>query len=158
MLAETNLNEGLAWIRSSNRQRLQKQIKLGNMNIIDGVWKPEYVPFSGKKLDPDEIIVHKPDITIVYDYPLEGEFKFIYHTDDPTGFTRKDLSELIMKQYHQIYAEEESEVGNPGKGYNRAKCHGKYGIWGHGIDELILYDITENPDGTYSLGIGKIDS
>ncbi len=152
-----NLNEGLAWIRRVTHERLPKQIKLGYMKISSGVWDPGYDSYDNKvDLDPDEIIDSKSDITIVYDYPLAREFRFTYRSDNPLGFTRKKLSELIMKQYHQIYTEKESEVvnlDNISSLSNREKSHGKYGIWGYKIDDLTLHTLYQNPDGIYYLGI-----
>ncbi len=126
------------------------------MNISEGVWRAgpdEEDEDREANLDPNEIIVAKSDITIVYDSPFEFESKFTYHTNNPLGFTRKELSELIMKQYHEIYSDLESEVRKFGNNPTHEISHPKYGRWSHDIDELNLRTMYLNPDGTYHLGI-----
>jgi hypothetical protein len=135
---------------------MAKEIDLGYMSIAGGEWEDHDSDESESPLEPNEIIVKKQDITIVYDYPLDGEFPFTYHTDNPKGFTREEISELVMDQYRQIYEEEEEEDDDPGcvpGMLNRATSHGHYGIWGHDIGDLILHTLYQEADGTYSLGI-----
>lgn len=145
------------------------EIKLGYMSIATGEWDggdnddSDYDSDCSssdesqkKTLDPDEIIVKKQDITIIYTYPLSGEFSFNHHTDCPEGFTREELSVQIMDRYRKIYDEEENEDGDPGLVpgmLNRAQSDGPYGIWGHDIRDLILHTLYLHVDGTYSLGI-----
>jgi hypothetical protein len=51
------------------------------------------------------------------------------------------------KAYKKIY-NEEKQVGDPGTYemlYNRKKSEGRYGIWGHYLDDLYLEFITYDP-------------
>ena len=138
------------------------EIKLGYMNIAGGKWEPGFEDGDDddnvveSNLDPEEIIVPHQDITVVYDYPLEREFEFTHHTDNPNGFTRIELCQVVMDQYKKIYEEEEEEDGDPGYipgMLNRAKSNGKYGIWGHDIGDLILHTLYICDDDKYALGI-----
>lgn len=138
-----------------------KTIDLGYMSIERGSWEPGYDYNSDtdermiKDLDPNEIIIKKHIIEIKYDYPLSVSHKFKHHSNNIKGFTRKELSEQIMKHYKDIYKEEEEIVGNPGHipgMLNRRTSDGPHGIWGHDIGDLILHTIHVR-DGTYTLGI-----
>jgi hypothetical protein len=138
-----------------------KTIDLGYMSIETGSWEPGYDYNSDtdermiKDLDPNEIIIKKHIVEIKYDYPLSVSHKFKHHSTNIKGFTRKELSEQIMKHYKDIYKEEEEIVGNPGHipgMLNRRTSDGPHGIWGHDIGDLILHTIHVR-DGTYTLGI-----
>ncbi len=116
---------------------VQQCIYLGCMSIEGGEWCPStcYCDICEQNQnpdtehhepeDPDEIVINKQDITIIYDYPLEGRFPFKHHTDNVSGFTRETISEQIMNRYRKIYEEE-------------SQNQGKYGIYGHSIDQLQL--------------------
>ena len=135
---------------------MMKSIRLGYMSIARGEWESSFDEDDETKLDPNEIIIPKQEITIIYDYPLADEFLFTHHTTNPAGFTREALSKAIMDQYRQIYEEEDAEDGDPGLVpgmYNRAASHGKYGIWGHVIEDLILHTLHVHADGAYTLGL-----
>ena len=54
----------------------------------------------------------------------------------------------IYETYKQIYEEEEGELGDPGTYnnlYNRKKSAGKYGIWGHYLEDLVIESVSYNP-------------
>lgn len=102
--------------------------------------KPEWDEIS------DEKVIDKQKIVIEYDYPLDnGPFYATYESDD--GFSVRDIVHLISQTYHQIYEEEEetSEVKpgiHPVFTLNRGWTDGKYGIWGHSIDDLYFGEFT----------------
>jgi hypothetical protein len=101
----------------------------------------------------DEIVTGK-DIRIRFIYPLNGEFIFEYHKVNQ-GYTRKELAKLISDEYKRIYAEEEEDAGDPGMipgMYNRLPSHGRYGIWGHYLSDLLLYEVRFDGH-VYNLGI-----
>jgi hypothetical protein len=131
------------------------EILLGYMSVANGLWMNE----SSYYLDPNEIIIDKTKIKIIFSYPLTKAFTFEYLSNDSKGFTRKEISEYIMTQYKDIYNEEEANQGHPGfmapNILNRAQSYGKYGIWGHDIEDLYLHTLYENKDedNIYTLGI-----
>ncbi len=96
---------------------------------------------------PDEIIIKDERITMIFTYPLSVEIasKLV----KKGGFTRMDLFRYIYEGYKKIYDEEEKEVGEPGqvseKCLNRARSYGKYGIWGHNLEDLVIESITYFP-------------
>ena len=145
-------------------------IDLGYMSIADLVWSKgfcycedaiadgeEKCSTCKSNLNPDQIVIPKQDVTVCYSYPLSHDFVNIHHTDNPAGFTRKEISEQIMKTYAQIYAEEDSDVGKPTEHIpgmmNRNTSEGRHGIWGHDIGDLQLHSMEEEENGVFSLGV-----
>jgi len=103
--------------------------------------------------NPEEIVISQHTVTIIIDYPLTNEYKFDLSSD--TGFTRVHLINEINKAYRKIYAEEEASatiktipIEKRKTLYNRNDTNGKYGIWGHDIEDLMLaqIEIYETPD------------
>lgn len=103
----------------------------------------------------NEIIINKDIVTLIIDYPLNKPIEVKIQSDKTTGFTRKELAQKISIEYNRIYKEEEesSKVKTTPieerKGLiNRNQTDGKYGIWGHDIDDLDLSGVilrkTEN--------------
>ena len=134
------------------RPCIDDMLCLGYMSVVDGKWKTDaYNPCK-----PDQIIISNKKIIIDYTYPLSGTFEFTHKTTNDDGFTCKELSEQIMKRYAMIYKEEEERDGDPGAiegTYNRAQSHGKYGIWGHCIGDLMLHSIYLKDNGHHGIGI-----
>lgn len=96
--------------------------------------------------NPEEIVISQHTVTIIIDYPLTNEYKFNINSN--TGFTRVHLLKEINKAYRKIYAEEETSatiktipVGKRKNLINRNDTNGKYGIWGHDIEDLKLAHI-----------------
>lgn len=120
---------------------------------------------EGEFVKHDEVVIKDEDIKIVFDYPLNGEFLFDFHSDN--GFQRKQLVELIAQTYQKIYDEENATIQEQqvipietriekGGLMNRNQTDGKYGIWGHDIGDLWLEGIEYNPDTkTVCLSIGS---
>jgi predicted nucleotidyltransferase len=96
----------------------------------------------------DEIVIERKFALLRIDYPLSNPVEIMIMSDSEKGFTRKKLVEEISKAYNQIYKEEE-ETSNiktipifEREGViNRNQTDGKYGIWGHDIDDLDLSGI-----------------
>jgi hypothetical protein len=165
------------WTEQKRGSDVQRDINLGYMFIHTGEWK-DYAKRESdedssiaegdcagagvssdeeeaEQLDPDEVILDEEIITITYDYPLKGSFEFRHIAPNGKGFTRRELSEQIMERYRRIYREEERDDGNPGHIpglLNRNDSHGRYGIWGHDIEDLILHTLHVRGD-RYLLGI-----
>jgi len=100
-----------------------------------------------RKLSESEVVIPATSIKIVIDYPVE--YKATYEHESKNGFTRKHLAELIAKDYQEMYDEEEATTvivptNIPGM-LNRCETNGKYGIWGHNIDDLILHTAKYDP-------------
>lgn len=96
--------------------------------------------------NPDKIVILEDKISINFRYPLSVQVAFEF--ENKGGFTRMDLFRCIYEGYKKIYDEEKAEVGDPGtydRLYNRRKSEGKYGIWGHYLDDLWVEGILYNP-------------
>lgn len=96
---------------------------------------------SGKELDMDEIVIKEEKVKLKIDYPTTNPYVTLL--ENVGGFTRKLLIELICKHYKKMYDEEnESTIINAGHipgMFNRNHTDGKYGIWGHDIEDLMLH-------------------
>ncbi len=133
-------------------------IILGRMNISSNKWDQNFTKDDCyQELDPDEIVINKQEISINYTFPLTNQEQITYETTG--GFTRKDLSKIIMKEYKLIYDQEERTFTNVDAldfNYNRLKSNGYYGIWGYHLHELYLHSLTKEEDGSYSIGIDPV--
>jgi len=101
----------------------------------------------GKLIGKDSVVITYGRISIIIDYPLTVPDTFNMVAGNNMGFTRKQLLEVISKEYHRIYKEEEATAKMKTvplaqrKMYNRNTTDGKYGIWGHDLGDLVLDDI-----------------
>jgi len=100
-------------------------------------------------------VIEDSDIFIEYSYPIRHPYTLSYHSRG--GFCREQLIHIITSQYKQMYAEEEKTVRHKPvipmdqRGLltynimNRNETDGKYGIWGHDLEDLWLVDIYYHP-------------
>jgi len=83
-------------------------------------------------------------------YPLENSVEFKLENNE--GLTLGQVIKAISNEYHRIYKEEEEtselkteSISDRTKGacmlINRAETNGKYGIWGHGIGDLVMHTL-----------------
>jgi archaellum component FlaG (FlaF/FlaG flagellin family) len=93
----------------------------------------------------DEIVIDNDNATLIIDYPLNKPIEIKIKSANSNGFTRKELVQKISIEYNRIYKEEEESAETKTipieerKGLiNRNQTDGKYGIWGHDIDDLDL--------------------
>ena len=77
---------------------------------------------ANRIIDGDHVIIRAHTIEIVYNYPLNGSYRFM-HTNK-RGWTRKRLAQAIEKDYVYMYHKSE-----------------RYGIWGHDIRDLVIEGI-----------------
>lgn len=109
---------------------------------------------SAKIKDADEVIFTE-DIKVIIDYPLTRKFVFDICTIDGK-ITRKYLAQSIVDTYRNIYREKEESTAIPildlddrikyqNGLINRNRTDGKYGIWGHDIDDLYLCGLKFDP-------------
>ena len=112
---------------------------------------PSVLDFEDKEtrdnlINPDEVVIKDEKITMVITYPLSVEFSVIL--EKKGGFTRLDVFKSIYEGYKRIYEEEERVVGDPGTYdnlYNRKRSEGKYGKWGHFLEELVIESVIYDP-------------
>ena len=114
-----------------------------------------------------ECVIPESSILVLYSYPLgttgpsEEERKlggWIFEEKSEGGFSRRSLVKAITDRYQEIYEEEErtttAEAGLIPSMLNRSPTDGKYGIWGHEIQDLVLHTVTYNSEnGVYTPGI-----
>ena len=98
--------------------------------------------------DADETVVHRQEVILIIDYPIKTPVEFKLHTTNGKGFTRVDLIRAIGEKYRMIYDEEEKTatiktipVERRKRSLNRNQTNGKYGIWGHDLQDLALSSI-----------------
>jgi hypothetical protein len=140
-----------------------KEIELGYISLEK--WKstnglvPSWARERGEEeLDRNEIVLEgSKDYTLTIDYPLSTPALFPLRTPS-TGVSRIDLVEIIVKAYREVYKEEEESTKVksgliPGM-YNRNTTDGKYGIWGHGLGDLMLHAAyVDEETGVIELGV-----
>lgn len=101
----------------------------------------------------DEIVLPETKAILVIDYPLNKPVEIAITAKSDKGFTRGELALLVSTEYHRIYAEEEETAKTKTMPVeerpimNRNETDGKYGIWGHDIDDLDLSSITVHRQG-----------
>lgn len=106
-------------------------------------------------LEKDEIITSAKKATVIFNYPLSGEFKFDFKNSQGK-ITRREFALFIQSTYRRIYDEESSEpVGNIPGMYNRQPTDGPYGIWGHHIGDLVIEGVQHIGNNVYTLHIGS---
>ena len=102
---------------------------------------------------PNEIVIPMKKIRVTYNYPLSNKVTFKAAKE---GFSTAEVARKVCEDYHRIYKEEETAVGNPGNipgMLNRVSSSGPYGIWGHDIGDLLLRTVTQVDDNLFSLGV-----
>jgi len=103
----------------------------------------------------DEIITICQSATIIFNYPLSGEFRFKLKKSEGS-ITRKDFASFVQSTYRRIYDEESSgQVENIVGMLNRQKTDGPYGIWGHHIGDLVIEGVRHTGNNVYTLIIGS---
>lgn len=121
-----------------------------------------YDPQEPEMIGPYETVIKDKVIRIAFAYPLSNPFEVVYMNN--TGFTRKMLIDKICEIYHDIYEEEaETATSQPEEvkllssvTYNREKTNGKYGIWGHHLEDLVIERLMYSPaDALVTMHIGS---
>lgn len=110
-------------------------------------------------LNPDQVVIKKPIITLKIDYPLENPVLLPLQAPDPNvGFTRKQLALGISNIYKWMYDVEKRTTRLPIQNIpgllNRDNTNGYFGIWGHHLGDLDLHTVTfDRTNNIYILGI-----
>lgn len=97
----------------------------------------------------DDVVIKDNTAVLVIDYPLNKPVEIEIKSNESIGFKRGELIQLVSKEYKRIYKEEEKSAKTKTvpledrQGLvNRNETDGKYGIWGHDIEDLDLAAIT----------------
>lgn len=109
--------------------------------------KPDYDAI----IDADRIVLRAPTALLAIDYPLHKPASFVIAPDrPPNSYSLRGLVHAISIHYAQVYREEAATAtkpaGNAGTLENRGTTDGKYGIWGHHLEDLVLEHITIRRD------------
>jgi hypothetical protein len=93
---------------------------------------------------PNEVIIPEGIYSLVIDYPLNKPFQRTIKVKRG-GMTRRKFVNLVARLYKLIYRQEDRDTkvptGNIPGLWNRSTSNGRYGIWGHHIDDLILHTL-----------------
>lgn len=121
----------------------------------DSWFKEELETYS--KLKPDQVIL-KPNKEFILEisYPLSVPCKVKIKTGKK-GVSRKKLVHKIVTTYRKIYDIEDDTSKNKA-GYisgmlNRNSTNGKFGIWGHCIQDLILCSAHISRNNVITVGV-----
>ncbi|MFD2908017.1 hypothetical protein ACFSX9_04640 [Flavobacterium ardleyense] len=151
ILGCTNKNEKNTSEVVQNSSEILFQVKTDDKTMSE-VFEDGIIPWISVKnpeienlIDKDEFVIDSNNVTLVIDYPLAKEIEINIKSNNPKGFTRKELAQKISIAYNEIYQEEENSAktktvpSSESKGLqNRNQTDGKYGIWGHDIEDLDL--------------------
>ncbi|WP_290699123.1 hypothetical protein [Lacinutrix sp.] len=140
-------------LKLENSSEILFQVKTNNKDDLE-FFEDGIIPWISIKntateisnlIGKDDIVINKNRVIIIIDYPLNIPIKIELKSNNSNGFTRKDLAFQISTQYIRVYKEEEESAKTKTvpleerKGLiNRNQTDGKYGIWGHDIDDLDL--------------------
>jgi hypothetical protein len=123
----------------------------------------DYEEFRGD-FEMDEVIMDAKSFEVILDYPLDHPVQ-ISVTDLPSsGLTPALICSVIKEAYQEIYRIENGGVEQPISQeisggrilLNRPKSDGIFGIWGHGIGDLIIerIEMRAKDDGHALIAIG----
>lgn len=129
-------------VKRRQEQQIQR-IELEHAIPVDACEDENYLQ---ELSDLNRIIIADENIFIEFRYPLSKEVLIRYQKQG--GFSKRDVLKNIGEGYKKIYEEEENSSGDPGTYanlYNRRHSNGKYGIWGHGIEDLVIESLRYNP-------------
>lgn len=141
---------------AQNSSEILFQVKTTDQDYLE-IFEDGIIPWISIKtpeaemdnlIGKDEVVVHKDNATLIIDYPLNNPVAVQIRALNSKGFTRKELIEKISATYKRIYKEEEASAQvktiplEERQGLiNRNQTNGKYGIWGHDIDDLDLSSV-----------------
>lgn len=100
-----------------------------NSKLADGYCDEKLPP-----LDPDEVVLTEGTYTLKIDYPLSNPYTEQF-TTIPFGLTRRGLVNIIVRAYKAVYNAKDDP----------------YGIWGHGLSDLMLHTASVSPKGTVTV-------
>lgn len=99
----------------------------------------------------EDVSLEETTTALKIDYPLKNPaIKIIKYS------SLYELIDEIRRVYKEVYKEEDetmTEYHPSGIPLNRGWSNGKYGIWGHVIEDLVISRITISDNGEIDLGI-----
>lgn len=102
---------------------------------------------SLRLIDSNLKVISAREATVVIDYPVSKPVNFKITSE--SGFTKGDLLRRVGQIYRQLYKDEEASstiktvpMDKRQGVINRNTTDGKYGIWGHDIDDLDISSAT----------------
>lgn len=119
---------------------------------------PVYKGARKKYFRSDKYATEHPEVDCTIDYPLSKPCNFKIHFTKYTWsknneyrISVEDVVDQICNKYREIYEEEEKssimEVRSENTPIlNRGRTDGKWGIWGHGIGDLVIEGIVLDTD------------
>jgi hypothetical protein len=135
-------------ICDGERLNLREPIDIGGGEMFPG-------PDDYKGMTDENKIIEKSNIIkFKITYPLTNHASFELTHEDGSSWTLKQFIEAVISSYKKIYEEEGEDPGHISGMLNRKKSHGKYGIWGHDIGDLVLEGGYKQGD-TWSLAMGS---
>lgn len=120
-------------------------------------WYAEDCPSDVASYLPDEVILDSDTkYTLKIDYPLTNPYLGEFITGK-NGMTRQEFVDLACKTYQEIYNTEDEDVkmktpNIPGM-YNRSTSNGRFGIWGHDIEDLTIHTLYVDENNVLTLGV-----
>ena len=93
---------------------------------------------------PNDVVIEDDFITVDFEYPFTGGFPWTLRSTG--GFTRRGLAKAIFERYQCMYTEED-QTSDEIAGYipgmlNRTTTDGRFGIWGHDLEDLVLHEVS----------------
>jgi hypothetical protein len=147
----------------------EKKIDMNKREIVAGyLWQgrwtgpgfPIYPTYWGEeykeemeKSPAEEILDIKPGTWLLeVNYPLSKVYRKEFEVPEK-GITRQELMDLAAKAYHKVYYF--VNMGIYADGIDEySKVWNKYGIWGHGIEDLTIHTFdVDDESNTIALGV-----
>ena len=114
---------------------------------------PEFTRGGISLVGPDRQITPLEDIQIKFSYPLSNDAILSFHRAG--GFTLSAFWGAVYEGYARIYQDDGDPVAARSADHTRLPTFGKYGIWGHSVEDLFLEGFEEVEPGIFNLSIGS---
>jgi hypothetical protein len=132
---------------------MKKETEIGYVHLA--TWKDGNRLCRDSEICSTEELLPAGEYTLEITYPLNRPYTEECVWDRP--LTREDIVKWVTDRYRFIYKVEDETSENlpaliPGMS-NRNVTNGKYGIWGHYIDDLYFHTIWVDENNVITLGI-----
>lgn len=142
------------------KQEIVKLIEKDDDNTIwyntGSVWPSRHKKSDDLKVEVwieehNRILKPNKKYTLIIDYPVRSPFEYSFTTNEK-GMTLREVVDLAVKKYKQMYKEEDKSTSikpmtmkEASKGkcslLNRVQTDGKYGIYGHDLSHLTITNV-----------------
>lgn len=117
----------------------------------------DYIAFENKGCriaGEDRLVTPLERILIYFEYPVNNPINLEFQ--QAGGFKLSDIWRCVYQGYEKIYVEEPEPEPDPSWTLlNRPNTYGKYGIWGHTMEQLYLEGFVEKEPGLFYLLMGS---